>query len=180
MLGVNVAVYTVVLLVTKLLIAPFPTVISVEAKFVVDSLDVNVSDSVASFDVLPSDTSEAVIVIVGPMISYVQLNCVAAELSLPDASVNLLAGTSIVHSPSPLGVNVAVYTVVLLVTKLLIAPFPRLISVEAKFVVASLDVNVSDSVALFDVLPSDTSEAVIVIVGPVLSYVQLNCEAAEL
>ena len=120
------------------------------------------------------------IVIVGPVLSYVQLNCVAAELSLPDASVNLLAGTSIVHAPSPLGVNVAVYTVVLLVTKLLIAPFPTVISVEAKFVVASLDVNVSDNVASFDVSPSDTSEAVIVIDGPVLSYVQLNCVAAEL
>ena len=153
----------------KLLIVPFATVISVEAKFVVASLDVNVSDNVALLDVSPSDTSEAEIVIVGPVPSYVQLNCVAAELSLPDASVNLLAGTSIVHAPSPLGVNVAVYTVVLLVTKLLIAPFPTVMSVEAKFVVASLEVNVSDYVASFDVLLCDTSGAVIVIVGPVPS-----------
>ena len=71
-------------------------------------LDVNVKERVESFEVAPSFTSAAVIVIVGDVLSYVQLNCVAAVLLLPTASVNLLAATSIVQAPSPVGVNVAV------------------------------------------------------------------------
>jgi hypothetical protein len=45
---------------------------------------------------------------VGAVPSYVQLNCVAAVLLLPAASVNLLEATSIVVAPAPLGVKVAV------------------------------------------------------------------------
>ena len=45
---------------------------------------------------------------VGAVPSYVQLNCVAAVLLLPAASVNLLEATSIVVAPDPLGVKVAV------------------------------------------------------------------------
>ena len=49
----------------KALIAPLLTVISSAAKFVVASLEVKVSDNVASFEESPSLTSVAVIVIVG-------------------------------------------------------------------------------------------------------------------
>ena len=67
--GVNVAVYTVLELDAKLVNAPLDTVMSPTAKSVVASLDVNVSESVASFVVAPSLTallpSVAVIVIVG-------------------------------------------------------------------------------------------------------------------
>ena len=49
--GVNVAVYTVLEDAAKLLKAPLVTVISATAKPVVASLDVKVSESVASFDV---------------------------------------------------------------------------------------------------------------------------------
>ena len=45
---------------------------------------------------------------VGAVASYVQLNCEAAVLLLPAASVNLLEATSIVVAPAPLGVKVAV------------------------------------------------------------------------
>ena len=88
---------------------------------------------------------------------------------LPEASVNLLAATSIVVAPEAVGVNVAVYTVELVDAKLLIAPPLTVMSADAKFVVASLDVNVSANVPSFDVSPSLTSAAVIVIVGATLS-----------
>jgi len=52
-----------------------------------------------------------VIVIVGLVPSYVQLNCEAAVLLFPYASVNVLAATSMVAAPSAVGVKVAVYTV---------------------------------------------------------------------
>ena len=53
------------------------------------------------------------IVIVGPSLSYVQLNWVAAVLLLPTESVNVLASTSIVVAvvaavPDPDGVKMAV------------------------------------------------------------------------
>ena len=74
----------------------------------VASLAVNVSAIVVSFEWSPSDTVEEVIVIDGDVLSYVQLNCVAAVLALPALSVNALAATSMVVAPSLLGVNVAV------------------------------------------------------------------------
>ena len=77
-------------------------------KLVVASLEVNVRESVPLLDVSPSFTSDAVIAIVGAVPSYVQLNCVAAVLLLPAASVNLVEATSIVFAPDPLGVKVAV------------------------------------------------------------------------
>ena len=45
---------------------------------------------------------------VGTVESYVQLNCVAAVLLLPAASVNAPPATSIVVAPSEVGVKVAV------------------------------------------------------------------------
>ena len=63
--GVKVAVYTVVDVSERLPNMPLVTVISPTAKLVVASLDVKVSESVASLDVNGSDPSLAVIVIVG-------------------------------------------------------------------------------------------------------------------
>ena len=64
-----------------------------------------------SFDVSPSFTSAAVIVIVGAGL-YVQLNCVAATLLIPVAVlVNVFAATSIVVAPTAEGVNVTAYSV---------------------------------------------------------------------
>ena len=81
---------------------------SVFTKSDVASLDVKVRESVLSLDVSPSFTSAAVIVIVGAVPSYDQLNCVAAVLLLPEASVNAPPATSIVVAPSEVGVKVAV------------------------------------------------------------------------
>ena len=96
-----------------------------------------------------------------------------AVFSLPTASVNTPAATLIVFAPSPLGVKVAVYTVPL-PDKEPIEPPDKVISVATKFVVASLDVNVSAIDESFDVVPLDTVDEVIVIVGLVLSYVHVN------
>ena len=71
--GVNVAVYAAPLP-EKLLKVPLATVTSPASKFVVDSLDVNVNDSVASFVVPPLFTSVAVIVIPGAVPSYTPVN----------------------------------------------------------------------------------------------------------
>ena len=67
-----------------------------------------VNDKLASEDVSPSDTSAAVMVIVGPALSYVQLNWVAAVLLLLAPSVKVPPATSIVVAPAALGVKVAV------------------------------------------------------------------------
>ena len=64
-------------------------------------------DKELSEDVSPSLTSAAVIVIVGAGL-YVQLNCVAAVLSVPNAFVKVLPATSIVVAPAAVGVKVAV------------------------------------------------------------------------
>ena len=101
-------------------------------------------------------------------------------LLFPTASVNVLAATSIVVAPSADGVNVAAYTVELVALNALSAPPITVMSASAKFVVASLDVNVSTIVPSLEVPPSVTSAAVIVIVGDVLSYVQLNSVATVL
>ena len=101
------------------------------------------------------------------------MNCVAAVLLFPAASVNVLAATSIVVAPAALGVKVAVYTVELVAEKLLIAPPDTVMSAAAKLVVASLEVKVTVSVASLVVAPSLTalepSVAVMVMVGAVLS-----------
>ena len=55
-------------------------------------------------------------------------------------------------APSAVGVNVAVYTVLLVAAKLLNAPPLTVISASAKVVVASLDVKVSAIVASFVVI----------------------------
>ena len=93
---------------TKLLNVPLVTAISPTAKFVVASLEVNVNAIDESLLVAPSETVELVIIIVGAVASYVQLNCEAALLLLPAASVNAPAPTSIEVAPSLDGVNVAV------------------------------------------------------------------------
>ena len=85
------------------------TVISPLIKLVVDSLDVNVKDTGVVEEVEPLVIP--VIVIVGPILSKVQLNWAAAVLLLLAASVNLFEATSIVQAPLLEGVNVAVYTV---------------------------------------------------------------------
>ena len=88
---------------------------------------------------------------------------------MPAASVNTSAETSMVVVPSPEGVNVAVYTVVLLAVKLDKDPPDTVISDSTKPVVASLAVNVREIELSFDVSPLETDEEVIVMVGGVVS-----------
>ena len=87
--------------------------------------------------------------------------------------MNVLAATSMVAAPSAVGVNVAVYTVLEVAAKLLMAPLVTVISPTAKLVVASLDVNVTVNVPSLVVEPSLTallpSVAVMVMVGAVVS-----------
>ena len=85
------------------------------------------------------------------------MNCVAAVLLLPAASVNVLAATSMVTAPCAVGVNVAVYTVLDVAEKLLKAPPETVISPTTKFVVASLAVKVTVNVASLVVAPSLTA-----------------------
>ena len=103
----------------------------------------------------------------------VQVYCAAAVLLLPEASVNTPAATFMLVKPSAAGVNVAVYTVLLVAENELIAPPTTVISLEIKFVVASLLVKVKVRVASFVVEPLDTAlppaAAVIAIVGGVPS-----------
>ena len=101
------------------------------------------------------------------------MNCVAAVLLFPVASVNVLTATSIVVAPAALGVKVAVYTVELVAAKLDIVPPDTVMSLAAKLVVAALAVKVTVSVASLVVAPSLTalepSVAVMVMVGTTLS-----------
>jgi hypothetical protein len=62
----------------------------------------------------------------------------------------------------------------LVVAKLLNVPFPRVISPTAKSVVASPDVNVSAMDPSLVVAPEDTVPDVMVMVGDVSSWVQVN------
>ena len=78
--------------------------------------------------------------------SYDQLNCVAAVLLLPEASVNTPPGTSIVVVPEPDGVKVAVYSVDEVAAKSLNAPPETVMSLTTKSLVASLAVNVRERV----------------------------------
>jgi hypothetical protein len=93
-----------------LVIDPLVTVISSKEKFAVNSFDVNNKSIAISLLVLPSVTPGVtlVIVIVGPTLSYVQLNWVAAVFPFEAASVNLSFATSIVQAPVTVGVKVAV------------------------------------------------------------------------
>ena len=90
----------------------------------------------------------------------------AASVKVPDA-------TSTVVAPLELGVNVAVYTVLLVAEKELREPPLTVISPTTKFDVASLLVKVKVSVASFVVDPLETAlppaAAVIAIVGAVPS-----------
>ena len=92
----------------KLLRDPPETDMSAAAKLDVASFEVKVRVSAASLDVPPSATSAAVIVMVGPVESYTQLNCVAAVLPFPAVSVYPPAPTSMVAAPLAVGVKVAV------------------------------------------------------------------------
>ena len=93
-------------------------------------------------------------------------------------SLKAPAATSMVVAPSAVGVKVAVYTVDEVEAKLLIAPLDTVMSAAAKFVVASLEVKVTVSVASLVVEPLLTellpSVAVMVMVGLVSSWTQLN------
>ena len=74
-------------------------------------------------------------------------------LSLPTASVNVLAATSMVVAPLADGVKVAVYTVLEVAEKLLKAPPETVISPTTKLLVASLIVKISGKVASLVVAP---------------------------
>ena len=97
-------------------------------------------------------------------ISYVQLNSSAAVLSFPAASVNVLPATLMVQAPSAVGVNVAVYEVPE-PAKSESVPFVTVISAASKSSVLSEAVNVRLSVTSEEVSPSETSAAVMVMVG---------------
>jgi hypothetical protein len=56
----------------------------------------------------PVVTTAPTVFCAGSVPSYVQLNCVAAELLLPYASVKRDNATSTLAAPSDVGVNVAV------------------------------------------------------------------------
>jgi len=101
------------------------------------------------------------------------LNCAAAVLLFPYASVKTAAPTSMVTAPSAVGVKVAVYTVEDVSERLPNVPLGTVISALTKSVVASLLVNVTVNVPSLVVEPSLTAllplVAVIVIVGLVPS-----------
>ena len=99
-------------------------------------------------------------------------------------SVNLIAATSIVHEVAvpveSFGVKIAVYTFASALTKLVREPPETVISASAKLLVASDDVNVtvineSLVVSAEDITP-DAPDAVIVIVGAILSYVHVKLD----
>jgi len=81
------------------------------------------------------------------------LNCVAAVLLFPYASVNAHSATSMVAAPSAVGVKVAVYTVEDVAAKLLKLPLVSVISPTAKLLVASLLVKVTVNVPSLVVEP---------------------------
>ena len=93
---------------------------------------------------------------------------------LPPESVNPPAATSTVVAPSADGVKVAVYTVSLVEAKFEIVPPLTVMSSAAKSLVAEFAVKVSVMEASLLVSPLVTSSEVIVIVGDVVSYTQLN------
>ena len=157
----------------KSLKAPLVTVISPSAKSVVASLLVKVSESVASLDVNPSAPSATVIVMVGAVTSYVQLNWSAVELLLPASSVQTPAGISIVPAPSTVGVTLKVY-VVPEPEKLLIVPFPIVTSEDSNPVTDSSNVMV---IGMGDVLVEVDAVEVIIGIGGV-GYVLIKYKSA--
>ena len=90
----------------------------------------------------PLETVEELMVTDGGVVSYNQLNCVAAVLLFPASSVNTPALTSIEVAPCPEGVKVAEYEVPLPLKFDIIPPLTD-ISLDTKFTVLSEVVNVS-------------------------------------
>ena len=82
---------------------------SVSSKSLVVSLEVNTNDNDVWAELLPDKTSVEVIVIIGLDPSYVHVNGVVTRLVFPAESTYVPAGTSIVHNPSSIGVNVPLY-----------------------------------------------------------------------
>ena len=117
--GVNVAVYFTLVTSVKGPNVPPETVMSAFAKLVVAWPAVKTYAIVPSFVVDPEVTPAVVVVITiaGAVVSCVYANWVAAVFPLPTASVNPSPATSIVMDPSAEGVNVAVYTVELVVPR---------------------------------------------------------------
>ena len=142
-----------------------------------------VSNSDSSFVVVPSATPAAVIVIVGEVVSCVQVKCIDSMLAVEEPSVYLDASTYMLQRPSTDGVNVAVYVVPEPANEL-IAPVDTVMSPSTKSSVDTDEINVIVKVASFVVAPVATtlvpSVAVIVIIGFVLLYVHTNGFAAVL
>ena len=107
--GVRVAVYIVEDDALKSERDPPTTTTSVTSKSDVAALDVNTIDIVGLLEVEPFDTSDEVIFIVSTTESRVNVNTELTVFCLFTASVNDNAATVIVHTPSVVGVNVAVY-----------------------------------------------------------------------
>ena len=110
--GVKTPVKTELLVAEKLLKDPPDNVKDPDVKLVMASLLVKVSIKVPSLVVAPSATAvlplAAVMIMVGFVVSKVQLNLVAAVLLLPAASVKVLAAISMVIAPSAVGVKTTV------------------------------------------------------------------------
>ncbi len=110
--GVKTPVKTELLVAEKLLKDPPDNVKDPDVKLVMASLLVKVSVKVPSLVVAPSATAvlplAAVMIMVGFVVSKVQLNLVAAVLLLPAASVKVLAAISMVIAPSAVGVKTTV------------------------------------------------------------------------
>ena len=92
---------------------PFITVTLDSSKLMDGSDAVNIRSIVASLVVLPLVTPDVVevIVIVGGVVSYVQINVFEAVLLFPAVSVNASSFTIMVHTPLFAGVNVALYSI---------------------------------------------------------------------
>ena len=181
LLGVTVALYVVELTATKLEIVPLVIEISPTEKSVVGSVEINITlideDDESELEII----SAILIVIVGDVVSYVQLNIGVPELVFPYASVKTPDVTVNVQRPSPFGVKVAVYSVLDTPVKSLIAPLVTAICPSIKVVVASLLVNVSVIVESFVASSEDIAAApaaLMVMTGSVPSYVHENCVAA--
>ena len=120
---------------------------------------------VESLDAVPLVTVVDVISMVGGVLSYVQVNGVAAVFPLPARSVKLSAATFTVHKPSAVGVNIAVYTRWLLDVKIDNVPLVTVMSSTVKSVVRSDEVNVRTMGETLVTVPLETLRDVIVIVG---------------
>ncbi len=123
---------------------------------------------------MPGVLHIGVIVEVGLILSYNLVNCVAAELGFPAASVATPALTSTDTVPSVVGVISKSYTIPLPV-KLPAVPFVTVISPTTKFVVDS------PNVALTFIVPfvGSGSLEVRVTVGPAVSTVNEGTESRD-